>query len=159
MRAHLRATLLAVGFALVGAGVLPLRAASDTGQLMALTVEVHQTLAGSPAIAPHTLIRQFCLRPGPFDPGAFVREQSQAGCQLKNYRRQGQQVRFGEVCTGAEASTSHGTFQLTDGADFTGDVHTTFSAAGRAVTVDTHYTGKRIGACRYPPSPSSSSPG
>lgn len=151
MHALLRTTLLAGTLVLVGAATLPLRAATDTGHLMALTVEVRQTMTGAPAIPPHTLVRQVCMRPGTFDAKAFVRAQSQAGCQLKNYSRQGNQVSFDEVCTGAESSTSHGTFQITDGADFTGDMHTAFTAAGHAVTVDTHYTGKRLGACKYSP--------
>lgn len=150
MHASLKTALLAATLGVAGAA-LPLHAASDTGHLMALTVEVHQTMAGAPAIPPHTLVRQMCMRPGTFDAKAFVREQSQSGCQLKNYRREGNQVSFDEVCEGAEASTSHGTFQLTDGSDFTGDMHTAFSAAGRAITVDTHYTAKAIGACTYSP--------
>ncbi|HEU0276523.1 MAG TPA: DUF3617 family protein [Rhodanobacteraceae bacterium] len=151
MPTHLRTTLLVGTLAFVGVVALPLRAASDTGHLMALTVEVHQTMAGAPALPPHTFVRQVCTRPGTFDAKAFVREQSQTGCQLENYSRKGNEVSFDEVCTGAESSTSHGTFQLTDGADFTGDMHTAFTAAGHAVTVDTHYTGKALGTCKYVP--------
>ncbi len=151
MHTNLRATLSTIALGLGIAAALPLDAAADSGHLMALTVQVQQTMAGAPAIPPHTLVRQMCMRPGAFDAKAFVHEQSQSGCQLRNYTRQGNTVTFDEVCEGAEPSTSHGTFQLTDGADFTGDMHTAFSAAGRAITVDTHYAGKQLGACKYSP--------
>lgn len=135
------------------AGVLtfvaaPLWAAAASGHLMDLTVQVRQTMSGMAPLAPRTLHKKICLQPGDFDPRAFVTAESRSECVIHNYAKRGNVVTFDMACTGAEPVTSHGEFKLA-GPDFTGSMHTAFNAAGHAITVDTDYTGKQVGACDY----------
>jgi hypothetical protein len=124
---------------------------AGSGQLMDLTIHVKETMAGMAPMPPRTLQKKICTQPGQFDPQAFVAAQSKSDCKITNYKRDGKTVTFDEVCTAPMAVTSHGVFHLADGQDFTGTMHTAFSAAGRAVTVDTDYTGKQDGSCDYQP--------
>lgn len=60
-------------------------------------------------------------------------------------------ITFDQSCTKPAAVTSHGEIHLTDGANFTGKMHTEMSVEGHTITVDTSYKGERVGACNYTP--------
>lgn len=129
----------------------PLRAAPERGLLMDLTVHTKEQMSGMPAMPPRTLHKKICTRPGEFDPRAFVQAESQTTCKIKNYKKSGKLVTFDVTCSGPEPVTSHGEFHLTAGSGFTGSMHTSLSAVGHAVTVDSEFTGKRAGTCTYKP--------
>ena len=142
---------LHIGFCIVVLGVsaaLGARGrAAEEGQLMQLTMHVQEHIAGMAALPAHTVSRQICVKAGSFDPKAFAQLQSSAKCTMIHYEKQGDVVTFDETCAAPQAVTNHGVFQLTGGADFTGTMLTSMQAAGHAVTVDTAYTGKKIGSC------------
>lgn len=152
MRKPSTRVLLSAGLGCVVLAALPVCAATDSGQWLDLTVHVKQTLSGMAPIAPRTLNKKICVTPGAFDARAFAKAESRAECNIQHYAKHGNTVKFDVVCGGAEPTTSHGEFQLTGGPDFTGRMHTEFSAGGHAITVDTDYTGKRVaGTCAYQP--------
>lgn len=124
----------------------PAHAAAGGGTLTELTVQTTEHMAGT-AIPPRTFTRRVCMSGGDFDPHALAAMQAKAGCRITNYRRDGDVVTFDEACSGAETVTSHGVFHLTSAHDFTGHMRTQASVAGRAITVDSDYTGRAIGAC------------
>lgn len=144
-------TLIWGGLGIVAAVAVPAWAASSSGNLIDLTVHVQQTMAGMGALPARTLEKKICMHPGDFDPQAFARAESQSDCKLQHYAQHGKVVTFDMACTGKQPVTSHGEFHLTGGANFTGTMHTAFSAAGHAITVDTAYTGKQVGTCTYQP--------
>lgn len=144
--------LWCTGLGLAALLAWPAWAATDSGHWLDLTVHVKQTMSGMAPIAPRTLHKKICVGAGAFDPQAFAKAESRAECSIHNYAKHGNRVKFDVVCGGAEPTTSHGEFQLTGGPDFTGSMHTEFSAAGHAITVDTDYTGKQVaGSCAYAP--------
>ncbi|MGH8228652.1 MAG: DUF3617 domain-containing protein [Steroidobacteraceae bacterium] len=143
----------AIGIAALAAA--PLRAAPEKGLLMDLTVHTKEQMSGVPAIPPRTLHKKICTRPGEFDPRAFVRAESQASCKIEHYKKSGKLVTFDVTCSGPQPVTSHGEFHLTADSGFTGTMHTSLSAAGHAVTVDSQFTGQRAGTCTYKPSKAS----
>lgn len=138
-----------IGIAALAAA--PLRAAPAKGLLMDLTVHTKEQMSGMPTMPAHTLHRKICTRPGEFDPRAFVQSESKASCKIKNYKKSGNRVTFDVTCSGPQPVTSHGEFHLTAGSGFTGSMHTSLSAAGHAVTVNSEFTGKRAGTCTYEP--------
>lgn len=144
--------LLSAGLGCAVLAALPVRAAADSGQWLDLTVQVKQTMSGMAPIAPRTLHKKICVAPGAFDAQAFATAESRAECSIQHYAKHGNTVKFDVVCGGAEPTTSHAEFRLTGGPDFTGSMHTEFSAGGHAITVDTDYTGKAVaGTCAYQP--------
>lgn len=144
--------LLCAGLGLAALAAMPAWAAADNGQWLDLTVHVKQTMSGMAPMAPRTLNKKICVAAGAFDAQAFAKAESRAECSIRHYAKQGNQVTFDMVCGGTEPTTSHGEFKLTGGPGFTGSMHTEFSAAGHAVTVDTAYTGKPAGGtCAYQP--------
>lgn len=152
MRKRSGSVLWRAGLGLAVLLAWPAWAATDNGQWLDLTVHVRQTMSGMAPIAPRTLHKKICVAAGAFDPQAFAKAESRAECAIRSYAKHGNTVTFDVVCGGAEPTTSHGEFQLTGGPDFTGSMHTEFSAAGHAITVDTEYTGKHLpGTCAYAP--------
>lgn len=129
---------------------LPALATPASGQQVDLTVHVKESMAGMASIPARTLNRKLCLQAGQFDPQAFVRAQSMSDCKITNYKKDGKTITFDEVCSAPQAVTSHGQFELTGGAGFTGTMTTAFSAGGHAVTVASEYTGKPDGTCMLP---------
>ncbi|TAN06020.1 MAG: DUF3617 family protein [Rhodanobacteraceae bacterium] len=137
--------------ALLVAIALPVWAAGGNGNLMQITTHVRQTMSGMPPIPPRTLTSTVCTRAGQLDRQGLAELNSKGQCKITQYQKQGNVIRFEEVCTAPMAVTSRGEFHLTGGPDFTGSMHTTFSAAGHAIAVDTAYTGKKLGSCNYQP--------
>lgn len=148
MNNRMGVALLAGG---LGVAALAAPAWAGSGHLMDVTIHVKESMAGMAPIPSRTLQKKICTQPGKFDPQALVAAQSKSDCKITNHRRDGKTVTFDEVCTAPMAVTSHGVFHLTDSQGFTGTMHTAFNAAGRAVTVDTDYTGKQGGNCDYQP--------
>lgn len=146
----LRVERIAAG-ALLVAAALPVWATSGSGNLMEITTHVRQTMSGMPPIPPRTLTSKVCTRAGQLDRQGLAELNTRGQCKITQYRKQGNVIRFDEVCTAPMAVTSHGEFHLTGGPDFTGSMHTAFSAAGHAIAVDTEYSGKRVGSCDYRP--------
>lgn len=124
----------------------PAWAAAD-GQLMEVTVRVQQQMEGMPTLPAHTMSRKICTKDGSFDRHTLEQLQSRTECSITHYEKQGNVVTFDATCTGPVSVTSHGEFHLTGGSDFTGTMRTSMQAAGHAMTVDTAYTGKKIGSC------------
>jgi len=121
--------------------------AAAEGQLMELTMRVQEHMEGMPALPAHTVTRQICSQAGSFDPHELARLPSDAKCNITHYEKRGDVVRFDETCAAPQTVTSHGVFHLSSGSDFTGTMRTSMDAAGHAVTVDTAYTGKKVGSC------------
>lgn len=144
--------LLGAGFGFAALAALPVRAGTDNGQWLDLTVHVRQTVSGMAPLVPRTLNKKICVGAGAFDPRAFAKAESRAECSIQHYAKHGNSVQFDVVCGGAEPTTSHGEFKLTGGPGFTGSMRTRFSAGGHAITVDTDYTGEPAGGtCAYQP--------
>jgi hypothetical protein len=144
--------------ALLGAGLMtfamsaePVWAAGTAGNLMQLTIQAVEHMAGMPVMPPHTVSQKVCMSAKRFDPEQMLRKQSQTDCKITNYKMNGKVITFDETCTQPAAITSHGEFHLGDGPNFTGTMHTEMSMEGHAITVDTSYTGERVGSCTYTP--------
>ena len=136
---------------LLATAALPAWAAGGNGNLMQITTHVRQTMSGMPPIPPRTLTSKVCTRTGQLDQQDLAELNTRGQCKITKYQKQGNVIRFDEVCTAPMAVTSHGEFHLTGGPDFTGSMHTEFSAAGHAIAVDTEYAGKKVGSCDYQP--------
>ncbi|TAN05607.1 MAG: DUF3617 family protein [Rhodanobacteraceae bacterium] len=138
--------------ALAGGGAW---AAGATGNLMQWTMQTTEHMQGAPSLAPRTVQRKLCAPvAGQFSKAQMERalQRANARCRIENYRQQGKTVTFDQTCTvGGQTLTSHGVFHEGPGVDFTGSTHSALHIAGRAMTVDVEYAGKKVGSCDYRP--------
>lgn len=72
-------------------------------------------------------------------------------CKVSNYQQVGSTITYHVACTRPEEIRSDGTFHQLGADAFTGEMHTTTTAAGRAITVLTTYAGRQVGSCPYVP--------
>lgn len=149
MNSKLRNTMF--GGALVTGALMALPAMAANGNLMQLTIKVVENMAGMASMPAQTVTRKICMGTEKFDPQEMLRQQSGTDCKISNYKMDGKVITFDESCTKPAAVTAHGEFHLGDGPNFTGTMHTEMNAAGHAITVDSSYTGERVGACEYTP--------
>lgn len=147
MSTKVRIGLAGFGMLLAAMMVVPAWAGSGNDNLMQVTMHMQETMSGMPAMPPHTVQTKVCTKAGQFDASALNRAKAQ--CKMTHYEKKGNVITFDQVCAGPQSITNHGVFHLGPGADFTGNMHTALNAAGHAVTVDTDYTGKRVGGCTY----------
>lgn len=87
MNSKLRNIIL--GGALVAAAILVVPALAADGNLVQLTIQTEEHMAGMSAIPAHTLTRKVCMSAGRFDPEQLLKAESQTDCKLTNYKKQG----------------------------------------------------------------------
>jgi hypothetical protein len=140
---------LAAGFCVAAMITAPAWAADGSDNLMQVTMRMTEHMSGMPAMPPRSIQTKVCTRAGQFDASALNRTKGQ--CKTTHYEKKGNVITFDQMCAGPQSITNHGVFHVGPGADFIGSMHTALNAAGHAVTVDTEYTGKRVGGCTYKP--------
>ncbi len=138
------------GAALLALVAGPVSAANPDGRLMSFTMTTTMQMQGM-SMPPHSTTRNICTAPGAFDPRQLVGRGMGAGCKLSDYRKAGSTITYHVACTQPQPLSSDGSFQQLGDGGFKGEMHTTTTAGGRAITVLTTYEGRQVGTCPYTP--------
>ena len=127
----------------------PVLAWGATGSLMKLDIVTHVQLAGMANMPASTLQRQVCAAADKPDPRELL--QHRGACTVSDYRQVGQTISYHMTCPGQARFSGDGRFDLLGHGNFRGALEMSGQAGGRAVQMQTTYSGQRVGSCTYVP--------
>ena len=133
-RKHIAIILVALG-----ASLLALGASSQAGSGSRFRVTSKMEMAG---FSMPGQTHEVC---GPKDGGAQSLVPKQDNCRVENYRASGNKVTFDMVCTGKDAMTGSGEFEMLGAAGYRGKMRATVEGQQMLMS----FEGKRIGDCNY----------
>lgn len=142
--------ILASGGVLIIVLAMNLPALAADGNLVELSIQTEMHREGMGPIPAASMKHKVCMRTARLEAQDLLTHQLANGCKIANYKIDGTLVTFDAICSKPEVR-SHGEFHMTGAADFTGKVHTEMNTQGLSVTMDSSYTGKKIGSCNYVP--------
>ena len=133
---------------LFAAGAVPTLAHAEPGNKIKMTVSVAMQMPGMNVPArSHTM--ETCASKKKPDARQMI--QKAKGCTIGDYKEVGDTVSFNMECTEPMAMKGETTVTFAADGGMRGQTHMTSSIQGKAMVIDTTYTGQRIGDCDYKP--------
>lgn len=129
----------ALVLAFLGLALAPLLAWSQAGTGTKFRVTSKMEMAG------FSMPGQTSEVCGPKDGGAQSLVPKQDNCRVENYRASGSKITYDMVCTGKDAMSGRGEFEMLGGGAYRGKMVATME--GETMTMS--FEGKRIGDCNY----------
>lgn len=131
--------------AVLALAAIPCLAQTLAGTVIDFKVTATATMQGTAAMPARTMERKVCMAPGKFDPQALLHQGGD--CRVSDYQVKGDTTTFHVACTAPQAVASDGEFHRRADGGFDGSMHSTMTAGGREVSMETTYQGTPGGAC------------
>ena len=133
----------------IGLTALPLTACAQTTMTPGEWQQtIHVEVPGSSVPMPAHTVKQ-CVKPQSGDSiKSYLQQSQQAGCQLDDYRNQGNKSHWKVTCTGQQTSTTEGVFTLLNPKAYAIKMTTTVQTPAGAFTTHVTSEGKWLGPCK-----------
>jgi hypothetical protein len=126
--------------------------ASEPGNLMSMTTNMHMQMPGMPAMPPMSHTQKVCVAAKRPDPRDVMRNGGQ--CRVTHYNVAGNTISYDVTCDAPMAISGSGKFTLLANSGIHGVIHMPGNPNGQKMQMDLTIDGTRVGSCDYTPRPS-----